>query len=143
MKALVKRNPTESINLEDVPVPKLSDDEVLIKVHKTSICGTDIHIYKWDSWAQKTIHIPMVIGHEFMGEIAELGKNVKNLKVGQRVTGEGHITCGVCVNCKQRLRHLCLKRLGVGVHRHGCFAEFFNLPAENVFLLPDSIKDDL
>lgn len=143
MKALVKKERAPGIHMMDVPVPHLGDDEVLIKTKKTSICGTDVHIYKWDAWAQKTIPAPMVIGHEFMGEIAEIGKNVKNLKVGQRVSGEGHITCGVCPNCKKGLKHICVNTLGVGVHRHGCFAEYFNLPAENVFVLPDTVKDDL
>ena len=143
MKALVKNEPAEGIQMMDVPVPKLGDDEVRIKTRKTSICGTDVHIYKWDAWAKKNIKTPMVIGHEFMGEIAELGKNVKHLKVGQRVSGEGHIVCGVCPNCKKGLKHVCVNTLGVGVHRHGCFAEYFNLPAENVFILPESIEDDL
>ena len=143
MKGLVKRNATQGLWMEQVPVPKIADDEVLIKVRKTSICGTDLHIYKWDAWAQKTIPIPMVIGHEFMGEIAEVGKSVKGLKVGDRVSGEGHITCGHCPNCLKGKKHVCMNTLGVGVHRHGCFAEYFNLPAENVFLLPPSIPDDL
>ncbi len=143
MKALVKKYPKEGLWLEDVPVPRVEDDEVLIKTHKTSICGTDVHIYKWDPWAQKTIPIPMVIGHEFMGEIAELGRNVKHLKVGDRVSGEGHIVCGVCPPCLRGQKHLCMNTLGVGVHRHGCFAEYFNIPAENVFPLPFSVKDEL
>ena len=143
MKALVKRNPEKGLWMEDAPIPKIGDNEVLIKTRKTSICGTDIHIYKWDSWAKKTIPVPMVIGHEFMGEIAEIGKNVQGLKVGDRVSGEGHITCGHCPNCRMGKKHLCMNTLGLGVHRHGCFAEYFNLPAENVFLLPSSVKDDL
>lgn len=143
MKALVKKEAAEGIWMMDVPVPKLGDDEVRIKTKKTSICGTDVHIYKWDAWAKKTIKTPMVIGHEFMGEIAELGKNVKHLKVGQRVSGEGHIVCGICPNCRKGLKHICVNTLGVGVHRHGCFAEYFNLPSENVFVLPDTVEDDL
>lgn len=143
MKALIKKERAPGIWMEDVPVPKYADDEVLIKVKKTSICGTDVHIYKWDSWAQKVIPVPMVIGHEFMGEIAEVGKNVKGIKVGDRVSGEGHITCGLCPPCKRGQKHLCMNTLGVGVHRHGCFAEYFNLPAENVFILPNGVKDDL
>lgn len=143
MKALVKSHAKEGIWMEDVPVPAIRDDEVLIKTRKTSICGTDVHIYKWDEWAQKTIPVPMVVGHEFMGEIAAVGKNVEGLKIGDRVSGEGHITCGVCPGCRTGRRHLCKNTLGVGVNRHGCFAEYFNLPAENVFLLPDSISDDL
>ncbi len=143
MKALVKKEPKEGLWLEDVPKPIPADNEVLIKTRKTSICGTDVHIYKWDLWAQKTIPTPMVIGHEFMGEIAALGKNVHGLEVGMRVSGEGHITCGQCPNCRNGDRHLCVETLGVGVHRHGCFAEFFTIPAENVFPLPDSVSDDL
>lgn len=143
MKALVKRHPTEGLWMEDVPVPTINDHEVLIKIRKTSICGTDVHIYKWDAWAQKTIPVPLVIGHEFMGEIVEVGKSVKGLKVGDRVSGEGHITCGLCAGCRQGKKHLCMKTLGVGVHRQGCFAEYLSLPAENVFLLPSTIKDDL
>lgn len=143
MKALVKRHAKEGMWLEDVPVPTISDTEVLIKVRKTSICGTDLHIYKWDEWARKTIPVPMVVGHEFMGEIAAIGKNVKDLKVGDRVSGEGHIVCNVCPNCRKGKKHLCMNTFGVGVHRHGCFAEFFHLPAENVFLLPPSVPDDV
>ncbi|CDZ81699.1 L-threonine 3-dehydrogenase [Candidatus Rubidus massiliensis] len=143
MKALVKKYSKPGLWMDEVPVPEVGDDEVLIKVKKTSICGTDVHIYKWDSWAQKTIPVPMVVGHEFMGTIEALGKNVKHLQVGQRVSGEGHITCGQCPPCKMGNKHLCMNTLGVGVNRHGCFAEYFNLPAENVFLLPDSVKDNV
>lgn len=143
MKALVKSQAAPGIWMEDVPVPTINDNEVLIKTKKTSICGTDVHIYKWDAWAQKTIPVPMVVGHEFMGTIAEVGKNVKGLKVGDRVSGEGHITCGECPPCRKGKKHLCMKTLGVGVNRHGCFAEYFNLPGENVFKLPDTVKDDL
>lgn len=143
MKALVKSQPKPGIWMEDVQIPTINDNEVLVKVKKTSICGTDVHIYKWDEWAQKTIPVPMVVGHEFMGVIAEVGKNVKGLKVGDRISGEGHITCGECPPCRKGKKHLCMKTLGVGVNRHGCFAEYFNLPAENVFKLPETIKDDL
>jgi threonine 3-dehydrogenase len=143
MKGLVKRNPTVGIWMEDVPVPKVGDDEVLIKTRKTSICGTDIHIYKWDAWAQKTVPIPMVIGHEFMGTIAEVGRHVKGIKIGDRVSGEGHITCGQCPPCRMGKKALCMNTLGVGVHRHGCFAEYFAIPAENVFQLPSTVKDDV
>lgn len=143
MKALVKKYSTPGLWMEDVPVPKVADDEVLIKVRKSAICGTDLHIYKWDAWAQKTIPVPMVVGHEFMGEIAALGKNVKGLKVGERVCGEGHIVCGYCPNCRNGKKHVCAHTKGVGVNRHGSFAEYFNLPAENVFPLPASIPDDL
>lgn len=143
MKALVKRYPKEGIWMEEVPVPEIGDNEVLIKVRKTSICGTDVHIYKWDAWAQKTIPVPMVVGHEFMGEIAKVGRSVKGLKVGDRVSGEGHLVCGQCRNCREGKKHVCVNTLGLGVHRHGCFAEYFHLPAENVFPLPAEIPDDL
>lgn len=143
MKALVKKHPSVGLWMEEVPVPKISDNEVLIKTHKTSICGTDVHIYKWDEWAQKTIPVPVVVGHEFMGEIAEVGRNVKGLKVGDRVSGEGHLTCGVCPPCRMGKKHLCMNTIGLGVKSHGCFAEFFSLPAENVFPLAPSIPDDI
>lgn len=143
MKALVKKFAKPGLWMEEVPVPSIADNEVLIKPHKSSICGTDVHIYKWDTWAQKTIPVPMVVGHEFMGEIVSLGKNVTDLKVGDRVCGEGHITCGQCPPCRKGQKHLCMNTKGVGVNRHGSFAEFFNLPAANVFVLPDSIPDDL
>lgn len=143
MKALVKRQPTVGLWKEDVAIPAIDVNEVLIKTRKTSICGTDLHIYKWDAWAKKTIPVPLVIGHEFMGEIAEVGKNVTAFKVGDRVSGEGHITCGVCPGCRTGRKHLCMNTQGVGVQRHGCFAEYFNLPEENVFLLPPTVSDDL
>ncbi|CUI16587.1 L-threonine 3-dehydrogenase [Candidatus Protochlamydia naegleriophila] len=143
MKGLVKRERTEGLWMEKVPMPEVGDHEVLIKTRKTSICGTDLHIYKWDAWAQKTIPVPMVIGHEFMGEIAALGKNVKGLKEGDRVCGEGHIVCGQCPNCRMGRKHVCMHTKGLGVNRSGCFAEYFVLPAENVFPLPASVSDDL
>jgi threonine 3-dehydrogenase len=144
MKALVKNCPAPGLSLvTDAPIPKINDHEVLIKTRKNSICGTDVHIYKWDSWAAKTVPTPLVIGHEFMGEIAQVGRHVKDLKEGDRVSGEGHITCGVCPPCRKGKKHLCMNTQGVGVHRHGCFAEYFSLPAENVFVLPASVKDNL
>lgn len=143
MKALVKSHPTEGIWMEDVPFPSIKDNEVLIKIHKTSICGTDVHIYKWDAWAQKNVPVPLVIGHEFMGEIVELGKDVQGFKIGDRVSGEGHLTCGLCPGCRKGKKHLCKNTRGVGYHVTGCFAEYFSLTAENVFLLPDSISDEL
>lgn len=143
MKALVKKQATRGIWIDDVPIPTIADNEILIKTHKTSICGTDVHIYKWDAWAQKNVPVPLVIGHEFVGEVAEIGRAVKHLKVGDRVSGEGHITCGQCPNCRKGKKHVCMDVRGLGYHRHGCFAEYFHLPAENAFLLPDSISDDL
>ena len=143
MKALVKRHREKGIWLEEnLPMPEVGDQDVLIKINKTAICGTDVHIYKWDDWAQRTIPVPMHVGHEYAGEIIQLGKNVKNLKIGQRVSGEGHIVCGHCRNCRAGQRHLCIHTIGVGVNRPGCFAEFLAIPAVNVFPLPDDISDD-
>lgn len=144
MKGIVKREAKQGLWFEnDLPLPEMGEDDVMIKVHKTSICGTDVHIYKWDEWAQKIIPIPMVIGHEFMGEIEKLGKHVKGLNVGERVSGEGHIVCGHCPNCMMGKKHVCMHTKGLGVNRPGCFAEYVVIPAENVFVLPPSISDDI
>lgn len=143
MKGLVKKERTPGLWMEDVPMPKVGDQDVLIKTRKTSICGTDVHIYKWDAWAQKTIPVPMVVGHEFMGEVAEVGKNVKGIKVGDRVCGEGHIICGQCPNCRMGKKHVCVNTKGLGVNRSGCFAEYFTIPDENVFVLPSTVSDDV
>lgn len=143
MKALVKKEKTQGVWLQDVPVPKISDDEVLIKTKKAAICGTDVNIYKWGPWAQKNVPVPLVIGHEYVGEIVELGRNVKGLKVGERVCGEGHITCGQCRGCREGKRHLCSKCRGLGYHINGCFADYFKLPAENVFKLPEFVSDEV
>ena len=143
MKALIKNKAEIGLSLEDVPSPTCGNHDVLIKVRKASICGTDLHIWNWDEWAKKTIPLPLIIGHEFMGEVAEVGKEVTDFKVGARVSGEGHITCGHCPNCRIGKRHLCLHTIGIGVKRAGCFAEYITLPAENVFALPGSIPDDL
>ncbi len=142
MKSLIKAKKEPGIWMEDVPVPEYGVNDVLIKIKKTAICGTDIHIYNWDEWAQATIPVPMTVGHEFYGEIVEVGKEVQGLKVGQRVSGEGHITCGFCRNCRAGQRHLCRNTLGVGVNRPGCFAEFLSLPASNVIVIPDNITGD-
>lgn len=142
MKSLVKAKREPGIWMEDVPVPEYGVNDVLIKVHKTAICGTDIHIYKWDDWAQATIPVPMTVGHEFYGEIVEIGQEVQGLEIGQRVSGEGHITCGFCRNCRAGKRHLCRNTLGVGVNRPGCFAEYLALPATNVIVLPDNITGE-
>ena len=143
MKALVKKERSPGLWLEEVPVPEISDNEVLIKVHQTSICGTDLHIYKWDAWAQKNVPTPMVVGHEFVGHIVKLGNAVKELKIGDRVSGEGHIVCGQCPPCRMGDKHLCMNVRGIGYHLPGCFAEYFALPAENVFVLPDYVSDDV
>ena len=142
MKALVKAKAEKGLWLQDVPKPVPGDNDVLIKIGKTAICGTDIHIYQWDEWAQKTIPVPMHVGHEFVGVVAELGKNVQGHYIGERVSGEGHIVCGHCRNCKAGHRHLCINTKGVGVNRPGCFAEYLAIPAENVFPLPEGVSDD-
>ncbi len=143
MKALVKQQAAPGIWLTDIPEPKVGHNDVLIEIAKTAICGTDMHIYNWDAWAQKTIPVPMAVGHEYCGRIVELGSEVKGLKVGDRVSGEGHITCGYCRNCRAGRRHLCKNTVGVGVNRPGAFAEYLAIPAYNAFKLPDSIPDDI
>jgi threonine 3-dehydrogenase len=143
MKALVKTRPEPGLWMEDIAVPRPADRDVLIRVRKTSICGTDLHIYNWDEWAQRTIPVPMAVGHEFMGEIVRLGPEVHGLEVGARVAGEGHITCGHCRNCRAGRRHFCHNHLGLGVTRAGAFAEYVTLPAENVFPIPEHISDDI
>lgn len=142
MKSLVKSKPEAGIWLEDIAIPDYGVNDVLIKIHKTAICGTDIHIYSWDAWAKSTIPVPMTIGHEFYGEIVKIGSEVKGLEIGQRVSGEGHLTCGLCRNCRAGKRHLCRNTQGVGVNRPGCFAEFLSLPASNVIVLPDTITGE-
>ena len=143
MKALVKSHAKKGIWLEDVPMPKVGNNDVLIKVQKTAICGTDIHIYNWDAWAQKTIPVPMTTGHEFAGVIAELGQNVTDLQVGDVVSAEGHIVCGRCRNCLGGKKHLCPNTIGIGVNRTGSFAEYVSVPAENVFKPSREIPTDL
>ena len=143
MKALVKAKAEPGIWLEDIAKPKISHNDVLIRIRKTAICGTDLHIYNWDEWAQHTIPVPMAIGHEFVGEIDAIGSEVTGVAIGDRVSGEGHITCGYCRNCRAGRRHLCRNMKGVGVNRPGCFAEYLSIPAFNTFKLPDSITDDI
>jgi threonine 3-dehydrogenase len=143
MKALAKTARAPELSLVDLPIPEVGHNDVLIKVGKTGICGTDIHIWKWDDWAQRTIPVPMQVGHEYIGTIVETGQEVRGLRVGDRVSGEGHITCGHCRNCRAGRRHLCRNTLGVGVNRPGAFAEFLSLPAVNAFRIPDDIGDDL
>src|SRR6201997_5132689 len=143
MKALVKQQAAPGIWLEDIPEPKVGHNDVLIEVAKTAICGTDMHIYNWDAWAQKTIPVPMAVGHEYSGEIVEVGSEVRGVKPGDRVSGEGHITCGHCRNCRAGKRHLCRNTVGLGVNRPGCFAEYVSLPAFNVFRVPKEIPDEI
>jgi threonine 3-dehydrogenase len=142
MKALVKSKKELGIWMEDVPVPHVGPNDVLIKIKKTAICGTDIHIYNWDEWAQKHIQVPLVVGHEFVGEVVELGKEVQNyFAIGQRVSGEGHISCGHCRNCRAGRAHLCRRNMSVGVTRAGCFAEYIAIPAIQAYAIPDDITD--
>ena len=143
MKALVKSKAERGIWLEDIDVPKAGHNDVLIKIARTAICGTDIHIYQWDDWASQTIPVPLAVGHEFSGAIVECGSEVKGFDIGDRVSAEGHITCGVCRNCRAGRRHLCISTVGVGVDRPGAFAEYLCVPAFNVFKLPDVITDDM
>ena len=143
MRALVKARPERGIWLESIRKPAIGHNDVLIKVHRTAICGTDIHIYQWDDWAQATIPVPMAVGHEFSGEIVETGIEVKGYQVGDRVSAEGHVTCGVCRNCRAGRRHLCRSAIGVGVNRAGAFADYIAVPAFNIFKLPEVIGDDM
>ena len=143
MKSLVKAKAEVGLWLEDIAIPVIGHNDVLVKIKKTAICGTDIHIFNWDEWAQKTIPIPMTVGHEFAGKIVEIGSEVRGINIGDRVSAEGHITCGFCRKCRAGERHLCRNSLGVGVNRPGAFAEFISVPACNICLLPDTISDDL
>jgi threonine 3-dehydrogenase len=143
MKALVKARPERGIWMENIDPPEVGHNDVLIKVSRTAICGTDIHIFKWDDWARATIPVPLAIGHEFCGEIVEMGVEVRGFEAGDRVSAEGHITCGFCRNCRAGRRHLCMNTVGVGVNRPGAFAEYLSVPASNVFKLPDTIGNDM
>lgn len=143
MKALVKSKRDQGLELQDVPVPKIGINDCLIRVHKTGICGTDLHIYNWDSWAQKTIPVPMVVGHEFVGEIVEVGSNVTDFFPGEIVSGEGHVVCGRCRNCLAGRRHLCKDTQGVGVNRPGAFAEYLALPMSNIWHHKPGIDHDI
>nr|WP_298412165.1 L-threonine 3-dehydrogenase [uncultured Halomonas sp.] len=143
MKALAKLKPETGIWMIDAPVPEIGHNDVLIKIHRTAICGTDMHIYQWDDWSQNTVPVPMITGHEYSGEIVALGEEVRGFEVGDRVSGEGHVTCGHCRNCRAGRRHLCRNSVGVGVNRPGAFAEYMTLPAYNLFKLPDEVTDEL
>jgi len=143
MQALVKQEAREGLWLEDVPMPEVGINDVLIKIKRTAICGTDVHIYNWDAWAQKTIPVPMVVGHEFVGEIVEVGSNVIDFHPGQIVSGEGHVVCGRCRNCMAGRRHLCAFTSGIGVDRPGAFAEYLALPMSNVWEHSEGIDLDV
>jgi threonine 3-dehydrogenase len=143
MRALVKAKAERGIWLENIRRPQPGHNDVLIRVQRTAICGTDIHIYQWDDWARRTIPVPLAVGHEFSGEVVEFGSEVRGFEIGDRVSAEGHITCGVCRNCRAGRRHLCINTKGVGVNRQGAFADYLSVPAFNVFKLPDVISSDL
>jgi threonine 3-dehydrogenase len=143
MNALVKKYAKPGLWLDEVDMPEVGEQDVLIKMKKTAICGTDVHIYNWDEWSQATIPVPMTIGHEFVGEIVEIGSGVKDFKVGDLVSGEGHIVCGHCRNCLAGRRHLCKNTMGVGVNRTGIFAEYASIPMQNVWLCDPKIPEDV
>jgi len=143
MKSLVKAKAEKGIWLQDTPKPEVGHNDLLIKIRKTAICGTDMHIYNWDEWSQNTIPVPMVVGHEYVGEVVGMGQEVKGFSLGDRVSGEGHITCGHCRNCRAGRRHLCRNTEGVGVNRSGAFAEYLVIPAFNAFKIPNNISDDM
>ncbi len=143
MKALVKKQPGEGLWLEEMPQPGVAANDVLIKVDRTGICGTDLHIYKWDDWADKTVPVPLVVGHEFVGEIVEVGSDVRDFSVGELVSGEGHVVCGHCRNCMAGRRHLCNDTAGIGVTRPGAFAEYIALPQTNVWVHKPGINLDV
>ena len=143
MKALVKAHAREGLWMDHVPVPEPGPDEVLIKVRKSAICGTDVHIWKWDEWSAKTVPVPMVVGHEFCGEIVDMGRAAVKYRIGQRVAGEGHVVCNTCRNCRAGRGHLCRNTLGVGVNRPGSFAEYLCIPESNVIAIPDDIPDEI
>ena len=143
MKALIKKSPEKGIWLEDVPIPEVDTNDVLIRIQKTAICGTDLHIYQWNEWAERTIKTPLVTGHEFSGVVQEIGPGVTHYKKGDRVSGEGHITCGYCRNCWAGKRHLCHKTVGTGINRNGAFAEYLVIPERNVWPLHPEISSDI
>jgi len=143
VRALVKSRAEPGIWLEEQPMPSVGHNDVLVRISKAAVCGTDIHIYAWDDWSQRNIKVPMTIGHEFVGRIEAVGSEVSGFKPGDRVSGEGHITCGHCRNCRAGRRHLCRNTVGVGVSRPGCFADYLCLPAVNAFHVPDAIGDDV
>lgn len=143
MKALVKSRDEPGLWLESVPLPKMGSDEVLIKIKKTGICGTDLHIYNWDVWARRHIQTPRVIGHEFVGEIVDIGRDVTGYRIGERVSAEGHIVCGRCRNCRTGRQHLCHLAIGIGGGRDGAFAEYLTMPAGNLWSVPDGISSEV
>ncbi|RUO30697.1 L-threonine 3-dehydrogenase [Aliidiomarina sedimenti] len=143
MKVLAKLKPEQGIWMSEADKPEVGYNDILIKIKKTAICGTDVHIYNWDEWSQNTVPVGMTVGHEYVGVVAAIGEGVRGFEIGDRVSGEGHITCGHCRNCRAGRRHLCRNTMGVGVNRPGAFAEFLSIPADNAFKLPDEVTDDM
>ena len=143
MKALIKKQTTPGIWLEEAPIPEYGNNDLLVKIKKTAICGTDLHIYRWDEWSQQVIKIPRIIGHEFVGDIVEKGADVAGFEIGDRISGEGHIICNVCRSCRAGKRHLCTNTIGVGVNRDGCFAEYLSLPASNAWHVDKKVPDEI
>ena len=143
MKVLAKLKPEEGMWMSEADRPEVGYNDILIKIKKTAICGTDVHIYNWDEWSQNTVPVGMTVGHEYVGVVAEMGAGVRGFEIGDRVSGEGHITCGHCRNCRAGRRHLCRNTMGVGVNRPGAFAEYLAIPADNAFKLPDEVSDDM
>jgi threonine 3-dehydrogenase len=143
MRTLAKTRREPGIWMTEAPKPQVGPNDVLIRIRKTAICGTDMHIFNWDAWSQKTIPVPMTVGHEYVGVVESMGDEVRGLRIGQRVSGEGHIVCGHCRNCRAGRRHLCRNAVGVGVNRPGAFADYLVIPAENAFPIPDDIPDEI
>lgn len=143
MKALVKKNAQEGLWLDEVPVPEIGINDVMVQILRTGICGTDVHIYNWDAWSQKNVPVPLVIGHEFVGRVVEVGANVKDFRTGDIVSGEGHVVCGRCRNCLAGRRHLCKEPKGLGVNRPGAFAEYLSIPMTNVWAHDPSLPRDI
>lgn len=143
MKALVKSKPEKGMWMEEVDIPKVGVNDILVKIKKTAICGTDLHIYKWDEWSQNTIKPGMIIGHEYVGEVAQIGDGVTGFEIGDRVTGEGHIACGHCRNCRRGRKHVCENTVGIGVNIDGIFAEYASIPASNLMKMSDKIPDEM
>ncbi|WP_243421785.1 L-threonine 3-dehydrogenase [Marinifilum breve] len=143
MKALVKSKPEKGLWMEEVDIPEVGVNDILVKIKKTAICGTDLHIYKWDEWSQNTIKPGMIIGHEYVGEVAQIGAGVTGFEIGDRVTGEGHIACGHCRNCRRGRKHVCENTVGIGVNIDGIFAEYAAIPASNLMKMSDKIPDEM
>lgn len=143
MKVLAKLKPEQGMWMSEADKPEVGYNDILIKIKKTAICGTDVHIYNWDEWSQKTVPVGMTVGHEYVGTVAAIGDGVRGFAIGDRVSGEGHITCGYCRNCRAGRRHLCRNTTGVGVNRPGAFAEYLSIPADNAFKIPDEVSDDM